>query len=126
MNMTEEKKAVETDPMYMSMLLTLESSAMQALGKIMNPMTQKIEKNLDQAQMTIDMIAMLEKKTAGNLSPDEDSLTKRALYQLRMNYLDEVKTDKEAPKETEPQKEEEPIAAEPDTKNEENTDKTTE
>lgn len=87
--------SLQSDPMFMSLILSLEASSMQALGKIINPITQKTEKNLQQAQMTIDMIGMLEKKTAGNLSKDEEELLKRVLYQLRMNYLDELNREKQ-------------------------------
>ena len=43
------------------------------------------------AKATIDLLGTLEKKTAGNLSEDEKRLLQHALYELRMNYVDEVK-----------------------------------
>lgn len=97
MSEDQNNKQPQADPMFMSLLLSLEASTMQALGKIINPVTQKTEKNLQQAQMTIDMLAMLEKKTTGNLTEDEDGLLKRVLYQLRMNYLDEHNREKDQP-----------------------------
>lgn len=91
--MVDEHTPPQVDHLYLSMLLSLEASAMQLLGKIANPMTGKVERDLAQAKITIDMIEMLEKKTSGNLSSDEDNMTKRVLYQLRMNYVDEVSSD---------------------------------
>ncbi len=44
--------------------------------------------NLDLAQHTIDMIAMLEEKTRGNLTNDEDSLLKTLLSEIRLAYVE--------------------------------------
>jgi len=49
--------------------------------------------NLPLAKHTIDILSMLEKKTAGNLGPDEEKLLKSVLYQVRMSY---VKRSKDA------------------------------
>ena len=92
--MAAEEKSSSVNPLFMGLVLSLEASAMQSLGKMINPLTGKIEKDLRQAQMTIDMLDMIEKKTSGNLSQDEENFTKRILYQLRMNYLDEVNAEK--------------------------------
>lgn len=92
--MSAEENSANVDALFMGLIMSLEASAMQSLGKMMNPLTGKIEKDLRQARMTIDMLDMIEKKTAGNLSDDEENLTKRILYQLRMNYLDEVNAEK--------------------------------
>jgi len=92
--MANQENASNVDALFMGLILSLEASAMQSLGKMMNPLSGKIEKDLRQAKMTIDMLDMLEKKTAGNLSQDEENFTKRILYQLRMNYLDEINAEK--------------------------------
>jgi len=44
-----------------------------------------------QAKHSIDMLAMLEQKTKGNLAEGEQKLIERALFELRMNYVDEMK-----------------------------------
>ncbi len=67
----------------------MEASAMQSLGKTINPFSGKIEKNLDQAKMTIDMVEMIERKTQGNRTEEEDKFLMRILYNLRMNYVEE-------------------------------------
>lgn len=112
--MSDENKVPDVDPLYIGILMSLEASAMQSLGKIANPMTGKIERSLEQARMTIDMVEMLERKTRGNLTPEEENMTKRILYQLRMNYVDEVNADS---------KKSEEQAAEPDTSDDTKTDK---
>jgi hypothetical protein len=63
---------------------------MMQLGKIMNPVTGKIEKNIEAAQATIELLRMLKEKTKGNLSGDEDSVLSEAIANLQLNYADEV------------------------------------
>ena len=74
--------------MFMQMVIMLSSSAMQYLGKIINPATGKTELNLEAAQGTIDMVDMLEAKTRGNLDRDEERLLKTTLTTLRLNYVE--------------------------------------
>ena len=97
--LTEEQK----DRLYfMTLVQTYQQIAWVALGKIANPATQKIERQLDQARWAIDMLAMLERRTKGNLAPDEARELAQILYTLRMNYVDEV--NKQEQPEKEPQK----------------------
>ena len=65
----------------------LAMEALIALGDIPHPMTKKQSVNLSQAKYLIDLLGVLEEKTKGNLSVDEERLLKDALYQLRMRYL---------------------------------------
>ena len=65
----------------------LAMEALVALGDAPHPVTRKQAANLPQARYLIDLIGVLEEKTRGNLSVDEDRLLKDALYQLRMRYL---------------------------------------
>jgi len=74
--------------MFMQLIIMLSSSAMQQLGKMINPMTGKTEIQLEGAQATIDMVEMLEAKTKGNLDREEDRLIKNTLTALRMNYVE--------------------------------------
>ena len=77
--------------LFLQLLLGLQQSAMMALGKLMNPMTRKLEVNLEMARDAIDTIAALEERTRGNLEPDEQRVLKQILTDLRMNYMDEVR-----------------------------------
>ncbi len=77
--------------LFLQLLLGLQQSGMMALGKLMNPISRKIDKNLDAARDTIDTLAALESRTRGNLEPDEARVLQQVLTELRMNYLDEVK-----------------------------------
>ena len=70
---------------------TFQSSAWIALGKMKNPMTDKIEKNLDQASYYIDLLVMLQSKTKGNVSEYEEQMLINTVSELKMNFIDEQK-----------------------------------
>lgn len=82
---------MNTDRLFLQLVYLFHATAMQALGKIKNPVTDKIERNLDQARESIDMLAMLKEKTNNNLSSDETRLLEMTLSELRLNYVDEQK-----------------------------------
>lgn len=65
----------------------LAMEALIALGDMAHPVTRKQSLNLPNAKYLIDLLGLLEEKTKGNLSVDEERLLKDALYQLRMRYL---------------------------------------
>ena len=71
--------------------MSLTTAAWSQLGKIPHPMTKKIEKDLEQAQITIDFIRMLVEKTKGNLTPKEHELLTTTVTDLELNFADEVK-----------------------------------
>ena len=85
--MTADMKQI--DPHFMQIVLSLQAAAMQYMGKVMNPMTSKIDRDLVMAQNSIDMLAMLDTKTKNNLSEEEAKLIEHVLYELRLNYVDE-------------------------------------
>lgn len=67
--------------------VSLSTSAMLHLGQIPNPDTNRPEPNLPLARQTIDILAMLQAKTAGNLTDRERRVLETLLYDLRMHYL---------------------------------------
>lgn len=76
---------------FLDMVGLFSTQAMMALGKLANPATSKAEKNLPLARALIDMLTMLEKKTAGNLTPDEARLLRSALTDLQLMFVEESK-----------------------------------
>lgn len=84
------EKLEQQDALFVNLVLIFQNAAMQQMGKITNPMTGKVEKNLEQARFSIDMIDMLRSKTRGNLSSDLEKLLDTTLTNLRMNYVDEA------------------------------------
>ncbi len=86
----------ETSPareaaLFLQLVLGLQQSAMIALGKLMNPLTRKVEVHLDVARDTIDTLGALASRTCGNLEPDEARVLQQALADLRLNYVDGLK-----------------------------------
>jgi uncharacterized protein DUF1844 len=77
--------------LFLHLVLGLSQSAMIALGKLMNPITRKVETDLDAARDTIDTLAALEARTRGNLEPDEARVIHQVLADLRLNYVDGLK-----------------------------------
>ena len=90
MNETPNKEQLQT-ALFMNLVLTFQAAAMQQLGLVENPMTKKVEKDLEQARMSIDMLDMLEKKTTGNLTSDESGFISRVQDDLKMSYVKEMK-----------------------------------
>jgi len=82
----------EPDQLFVALVAGLQMSAWVHLGKVMNPATGKIERELERARETIDLLSMLQVKTRGNLHAQEDAMLTRILLDLRMNYVEEQKT----------------------------------
>ncbi len=79
--------------LFTQLILMLHGAAMQQMGKIKNPVTDKIERDLTQAQFSIDMLDMMKDKTKGNLSPEEERFLHSLLQELKLNYVDEAGKD---------------------------------
>jgi len=73
---------------FNAFVLSLGSSALINLGEATDPesgQTQPV--NLPLAEQSIDLIALLQEKTRGNLTPDESRFVEQMLYDLRTIYL---------------------------------------
>lgn len=75
---------------FSTFIFSISSSALLHFGEIQDPTTGEKNKNLPMAKHTIDILAMLEEKTKGNLSPDEEQLFQNILYDLRIRYVKET------------------------------------
>ncbi|MBC8525312.1 MAG: DUF1844 domain-containing protein [Candidatus Cloacimonetes bacterium] len=106
----------KNDAVFQQLLFSFQMQGMISLGKIMNPATQKIERNLLIAQSTIDTLEALKEKTKGNLNDDENRLLNQIIYDLKMNYADEVTREQKEKKEEEAEKATKPNEAKPKTK----------
>ena len=104
----DEKKAVETDeasqeptadtqepPLqfpeinFATFVASLNASTLLHLGAIEDPSSGTKNKNLPLAKQTIDILNMLQEKTSGNLSKEEEDMLKNILYDLRIMYVKE-------------------------------------
>ena len=81
--------AEKTQFYFSQLVLMFHAAAMQQMGKIKNPLLDKIERDLTAAQSSIDLLDMLKEKTKGNLSTDEDRLLTSILKELKLNFVDE-------------------------------------
>ena len=89
-----ESKFTE-EQLFDQLISSIVHSAWVALGKIKNPMTDKVDRDLRQASTSIDMLDMLFKRMSGNLSDREDQYLGHLLSELKMNFIEEKKKGEE-------------------------------
>jgi hypothetical protein len=81
------------DQVLAGLVLSLQAAALQHLGKITSPLTGKVERDLEQARGTIDILEMLKVKCRSETHAEVLRLLDTAVMEVQMNYLDEVKKD---------------------------------
>ena len=83
---------------FLNYITSLGFQAMIFMGEIPNPVTNEIDKNLEQAKFLIDTLSMLKEKTEGNLNEQEKLLLENSVYELQMKYV-QASGDKESTEE---------------------------
>ena len=73
---------------FMEFLAGLAQQALMQLGEIESPFTGQREVDLQGARYTIELLAILQAKTKGNLSPEEDTALKNVLRDLKLRYVE--------------------------------------
>ena len=86
MSETENKK---DEHLLINIVTMFTQQAWMAMGKLKNPITDKTERNLQEASFYIDIIDLMRRKMSGNLSDDEEKFLDSSLSGLKMNYLEE-------------------------------------
>ncbi len=76
---------------FSSFVVGIASQAFAFLGAVPDPRTGVVRKDLGQAKAMIDILALLAEKTAGNLDEQEARLMEEMLYELRMQYVRELR-----------------------------------
>jgi Domain of unknown function (DUF1844) len=92
--------------LFANMVIQQTKMAMMLLGKMPHPETGELIHDLEAAQMFIDQLEMLEAKTKGNLSKQEEALLKQGLTTLRMSFveaIDQSGAAAQAPSQPQPQ-----------------------
>lgn len=84
----------EGEGAFAQLVLSLHSAAWISLGKVSNPLTGKMEKDLAATRQTIKVLEMLKEKTLGNLGEDESRLIAGCISTLQMGYFEEVGAEK--------------------------------
>jgi len=74
---------------FLGFVLSLAHTAAVHFGDVPDPVTGEVgQPNLAAAQQMIDILALLEEKTRGNLSVEERQLLEQVLYELRMRFAE--------------------------------------
>lgn len=95
-SLTPEQKQ---QALFMQLVLMFHQAAWHQMGKIPNPVTNKIERDLEQARFSIDILDMIKARTKGNLSEEETRMLDHMLRELKLNFVDEM--DKEQKQQSE-------------------------
>jgi hypothetical protein len=73
---------------FATFVLSLSHSALVNLGDAPSPVDGKLHQNLPMARQTIDLLVLLEQKTTGNLSGEEERVLQQVLYDVRLRYVE--------------------------------------
>ena len=96
---SEEDMAEARDPAsFISFVMSIASNAASALGMMEHPVTHQREVDVELGKHWIDILGMLQKKTAGNLTSQEKRMVEGLLADLRMQYVSLVNSPQQARK----------------------------
>jgi hypothetical protein len=73
---------------FPSLVGTIVTQALLYLGGFPDPQTGRAIVSLEHAKFHIDLLAVLQEKTKGNLSKEEDTDLSQALNELRLRFVD--------------------------------------
>ena len=76
---------------FTGFVVSLSHTALFQLGLIKIPGGEEPKKDLQGARQTIDLLALLEEKTKGNLTEQEAKILTESLFQLRMAFVESSK-----------------------------------
>lgn len=77
--------------LFMMLIQQHQQIAMMGMGKIKNPNTDKVEREMKSAKFAIDTLVMMQKFTKGNLPKELKNYLDQTLNNLRLNYAEEKK-----------------------------------
>ena len=87
----EQQKEILPPLDFSSLFLPFYTQALIKLGAAEDPISQKLDENLELAKRLIDLLDLLKEKTQGNLKTEEEALLKNGLHQLKMIYMEKAK-----------------------------------
>ena len=79
--------AKEGVPRFLDLVQTLQVGAMAGLGMLQGPDGKRPPVDLPGAKDAIDLLGILQEKTKGNLTKEEEEVLREGLYHLRMGYM---------------------------------------
>jgi hypothetical protein len=74
-------------PRFLDLVQSLQMGAMVGLGLLQGPDGKRPPVNLPGAKDAIDLLGILQEKTKGNLTKEEEEVLREGLYHLRMGYM---------------------------------------
>jgi len=74
-------------PRFLDLVQSLQMGAMVGLGLLQGPDGQRPPVDLTAAKDAIDLLGILQEKTKGNLTKEEEEVVREGLYHLRMGYM---------------------------------------
>lgn len=89
-----QRPSHEREPLEITLstfVMSLSTQALMCLGEIPNPLTDKMEPDLDAVREFIDILSMLQEKTRGNVDAAEARLFEKVLYDLRMRFVEKAR-----------------------------------
>ncbi|MDR3630033.1 MAG: DUF1844 domain-containing protein [Desulfocapsaceae bacterium] len=87
----KDGKCVMPEVTFSALTMSFSTSVLYHLGEIGDPRTGKKEIDLDLAKHGIDTLSLLQQKTKGNLTEDEEEMLKSILYDVKMRFVKAVK-----------------------------------
>jgi hypothetical protein len=88
----------DADEGFETLISYLSTTAMFQLGLLPGPSGERIPTDLENARRTIDMLDVLQNKSRGNLTSDEERLLENVLYELRMSFVEVERRRAQKPK----------------------------
>lgn len=78
----------EEEPVaFNSFIMSLATQALVQMGEMPPPQGMEIPIDIDSARQTIDILAMLQRRTRGNLAPEEVRFLEEVLHSLRVSFI---------------------------------------
>ncbi len=99
---SEGSEGSEMELNFLNYVASLGYQSMIFLGEVAHPMTNQIEKNLEQAKFLVDTLVLIREKTKGNLSKKEDDMLNSTIYELQVKYVEQTENQVSEPQEETP------------------------
>jgi len=84
-----ESEQDKYDALFYQLIVVFQTAALQQMGRMMNPSSEKVELNLEQARFSIDILDMLRTKTIGNLNEKEEKFLDDVVSGLQLTLIAE-------------------------------------
>lgn len=88
-NSTEQKKehSQHFEASFSILAMSIASSAAMAMGLAPNPQTQQTSQDKNMARFNVDLLLVLQEKTKGNLTGEEQKFIDAIINDLQLKYL---------------------------------------